>query len=475
MRTKNKHMKQIIQSFFFVLVLSLAQKVSFSQVQDKDGRIYKTVNIGTQTWMAENLEVSHFRNGDLIPEVKSEDEWTKAGRDNKPAWCYYENDPAYGKKYGKLYNWFAINDVRGFAPEGWHVPDDNEWAQLFNQLGGAEKAGTKMKSTVEWVINKGTNSSGFSGRPGNSRNLIGKFLYEISADWWGTTEIDDEGNNVTGCSIYNHVPGAFMIRVDREAGLSVRLIKDQPKDYVSAGVDKYTNEDYEGAIADFDEAIKLNPASAEAYFNRGNAKDALDDFIGAIADYTKAISLSPDDAEVYLYRASTKHRMGKDAEAIIDYNKAILLEPQYMLAYWGRGEVKYNMKNYKDAIIDFTSAIKLYPEMEGPYYSRGLAKEQLDDYEGAILDYSKAIKCNPEYIAAYFNRGLIKQLQKKYSEALNDYNKVVEIDPDFAEVYANRGLMKLLTGDKAGGCADLKKAVELKDESAIGLVKDFCK
>ena len=76
------------------------------------------VKIGNQTWMKKNLDVSKFRNGDIVPEVRSQEEWSNAALENKPAWCYYNNDQANGVKYGKLYNWYAVNDPRGLAPEG---------------------------------------------------------------------------------------------------------------------------------------------------------------------------------------------------------------------------------------------------------------------------------------------------------------------------------------------------------------------
>jgi TolA-binding protein len=109
---------------------------------------YKSVKIGTQTWMAENLNVSTFRNGDPIMEAKTNEEWEKAGKEGKPAWCNYENDPKNGAKYGKLYNWYAVNDPRGLAPAGWHVPSDAEWTTLGDQLG--DEASNKMKSTSGW-------------------------------------------------------------------------------------------------------------------------------------------------------------------------------------------------------------------------------------------------------------------------------------------------------------------------------------
>ncbi len=104
----------------------------------------QTLTIGTQVWMTKNLDVSTFRNGDPIPEAKTNEEWIKAGEEGKPAWCYYNNDTVYGRKYGKLYNWYAVNDARGLAPSGYHVPTDTEWGTLETFLGN--DAGTKMKS-----------------------------------------------------------------------------------------------------------------------------------------------------------------------------------------------------------------------------------------------------------------------------------------------------------------------------------------
>ncbi|MFZ9583254.1 MAG: fibrobacter succinogenes major paralogous domain-containing protein, partial [Crocinitomicaceae bacterium] len=107
----------------------------------------QTVTIGTQVWMTKNLNVSTFRNGDPIPEAKTDEEWKKAGENQQPAWCYYDNNPANGAKYGKFYNWYAVNDPRGLAPEGYHVPTDAGWTQLSDYLGGEDVAGKKMKST----------------------------------------------------------------------------------------------------------------------------------------------------------------------------------------------------------------------------------------------------------------------------------------------------------------------------------------
>ena len=100
--------------------------------------------------MTRNLDVERFRNGDLIPHAESNEEWKVAGENGQPAWCYYDNDPENGKKYGKLYNWFTVNDPRGLAPEGWHITYQKEWNILVEFLGGYEIPGLKMKSMNDW-------------------------------------------------------------------------------------------------------------------------------------------------------------------------------------------------------------------------------------------------------------------------------------------------------------------------------------
>lgn len=131
-----------------------------------------------QEWMPENLNVDKFRNGDEIPEIRDAAAWEAAGESKQPAWCYYENDPTNGEKYGKLYNWYAVADPRGLCPSGWHVPSDAEWTALTDYLGGNELAGMKMKSTNGWEpyegkSGNGNNESGFSGLPGGYRYYLG--------------------------------------------------------------------------------------------------------------------------------------------------------------------------------------------------------------------------------------------------------------------------------------------------------------
>jgi uncharacterized protein (TIGR02145 family) len=151
----------------------------------------KEVKIGNQIWMAENLNVSKFRNGDPIPEANTKQEWAYAEKNAQPAWCYVEGDPTTSNKFGVLYNWYAVNDPRGLAPEGWHIPSNNEWNVIIDFLGGKEVAGGKMKSKEGWEGGfNGSNSSGFNGLPsgfcaGDYFRRIGVYGY-----WWSSSEHD---------------------------------------------------------------------------------------------------------------------------------------------------------------------------------------------------------------------------------------------------------------------------------------------
>ena len=189
------------------------------------------IQIGNQIWMCKNLDVSHYRNGDSIPEVRDPNEWANL---TTGAWCYYNNEPANGPIYGKLYNWYAVNDPRGLAPEGWHVPSDTEWTELENCLGGSTVAGGKMKSngTIEegdglWHSpNTGaTNESGFSCHPGGYLDNNGTFyLIGYSGFWWSATE--SSSSNAFYRLLCYDCNDVYRIYYGKRAGFSVRCVRD---------------------------------------------------------------------------------------------------------------------------------------------------------------------------------------------------------------------------------------------------------
>ncbi len=158
-------------------------------VKDVENRNYATILIGKQKWMAENLAVSKFANGDIIPFINNTAAWQEAGKNGQPAWCYYKDNPESEKTFGKLYNWYAATDGRGLAPEGWQVPQDKDWIKMISFLGGEEKAGHKLKSRLGWKNGgNGSNISGFKALPGGYRDPDGTFGNGGFGRWWSSTE-----------------------------------------------------------------------------------------------------------------------------------------------------------------------------------------------------------------------------------------------------------------------------------------------
>ena len=162
-------------------------------VEDIDGNIYNTVSIGNQCWTKENLRVSRYNDGTLIPIVTDSTTWVSLITGGR---SWYDNDSTANEiPYGNLYNWYAVNDSKKLCPDGWHVPTDAEWTILTNTLGGSSVAGAKMKSTDTDYWNSvplGTdNSSSFSALPGGFRNSVGSFLnIRGIAFFWSATEND---------------------------------------------------------------------------------------------------------------------------------------------------------------------------------------------------------------------------------------------------------------------------------------------
>lgn len=197
---------------------------------DYDGNGYPTLTLGDQVWMAENLRVTHYSNGDAIPNVIDAIAYEAL---TTGAYSWYDNDQSIYSLYGALYNWYAVNDSRGLCPDGWHVPDDTEWSTLLNHLGGTETAAGKMKSNSDlWDSpnSEATNTSGFSGLPGGARDQNGNFsTIGISGHWWTSTEASD---GFAWTYHINHAPpenyGLTVRRISNytRAGFSVRCLKD---------------------------------------------------------------------------------------------------------------------------------------------------------------------------------------------------------------------------------------------------------
>ena len=195
-------------------------------MKNTEDTTFQEVKIGNQVWMLENLDTEYFRNGDLIPQAKTAEDWENAGKNCEPAWCYYDNEESNGTKYGKLYNWYAVNDPRGLAPEGYHIPTNAELTELTDNLGRENVAGIKMKSTNGWYESgNGNNSSGFSALPGGFRYINGSFS-DIAkvGNWWSSSESDTSNAVSRFLNYYN--ADVFNYNSDKQNGFSVRCLKD---------------------------------------------------------------------------------------------------------------------------------------------------------------------------------------------------------------------------------------------------------
>jgi uncharacterized protein (TIGR02145 family) len=194
-----------------------------------NGYNYSSIVLGNgQEWMAENLRTTFYANGDPIPNVSDDIQWSNL---STGAWAHYDNYSPYEDPFGKLYNWYTVNDSRNICPTGWHVPTDSEWSALINYLGGGVNAGEKLKSTgtIYWNSpNVATNESGFSAFPGGFRynagtfNFLGGYGY-----WWSSTTSPINGTSDAWCYWVRYYESiSFRTNTDKKYGFSVRCLKD---------------------------------------------------------------------------------------------------------------------------------------------------------------------------------------------------------------------------------------------------------
>ncbi len=199
----------------------------FVFIFDIDGNLYHTVKIGTQEWLVENLKTTRYRNGDAIPNVTNDATW--AGL-TTGAYCNYDNDIVYSNTYGRLYNWFVVNDGRNIAPTGWHVSSDNDWLNLVKYVGGSSIAGKKLKSLNGWYSDgNGTNNFGFNALPGGWRwaNTVSIVQFnDISeiAQWWTSNESSGLSAWTWGL-VYGDEEINNLLK-DKKHGYSIRCVKD---------------------------------------------------------------------------------------------------------------------------------------------------------------------------------------------------------------------------------------------------------
>ncbi|MCA0349218.1 MAG: fibrobacter succinogenes major paralogous domain-containing protein [Bacteroidetes bacterium] len=197
-----------------------------TSVTDINGNVYGSVKLNNQQWATKNLSVTKYRNGDVIPQVQDATQWAAL---TTGAWCYYSYQSANGTVYGKLYNWYAVNDARGLAPTGWHIPTNEELISLIDFLGGTEAAGGLLKETgtSHWEApNTGAiNSSGIKALPGGYCLADGTFSNLGTKGYWWIA--DSYNPSSAWCAgLYNDTKTITRAPIDKRQGFSVRIVKN---------------------------------------------------------------------------------------------------------------------------------------------------------------------------------------------------------------------------------------------------------
>lgn len=201
-------------------------ELTYGSVTDIDGNTYRTIVIGEDEWMAENLVVAHYANGDPIPEVTGNSAWVTLG---SGAWCYYQNNETFECPYGKLYNWYVTIDDRNVCPTGWHVATDEEWSILTDLLGGSGVTGGILKNIGggfwDGPNTGATNEVGFSGLPGGFRTLNGTFNNQGDfASFWTSSEVT--ADHAWLRTLFSNSNFLGISDNDKYYGFSIRCVRD---------------------------------------------------------------------------------------------------------------------------------------------------------------------------------------------------------------------------------------------------------
>lgn len=229
----------------FIFIVSCQRKTTEPMdnditVTDIDGNVYQTVQIGNQLWMAENLKVTHFRNGDAIPHIINDDEWVNT---SDGAYCFYNNASSNAEIYGNFYNWFAVDDIRGLAPEGWHIPTDDEIKELEIAIGMSEteanneggrgtNEGSKLAGRDDLWKNSSLeensefSTSGFNFLPSGYRQSSCGSCFDIgyTSFFWSSSESNN--NAAWWRKLFYQSTNVDRNSVNKNFGFSIRCIRD---------------------------------------------------------------------------------------------------------------------------------------------------------------------------------------------------------------------------------------------------------
>ena len=268
-------------------------------------------------------------------------------------------------------------------------------------------------------------------------------------------------------------------------GVSVYSARNSAREHNISGLTYQSKQQYDKALEEFNQAIKLYSGYAEAYFNRGMIFYKKKDYPDSLTDLNRAIQLDSQYTEAYFERGMLYCEEGKYDKALNDFDKAIKLNSkyaeilkyssEYAKAYCGRGMLYCEEGKYDKALDDFDKAIELdseyaeilkqYPRYAEAYCGRGMSCAKMGQYDKAVTDFNKAIELYPQYPEAYFNRGKAYYDKEEFDKALTDYNRVIELNPKYAQAYAHRGMTYYMIKQYENAIVDYTKAIDLNLQS----------
>ena len=454
---------QIILSAEDIAEKALAATV-YLEMQDKNG---KTLGIGSGFFVKPNLIVTNYH----VIEGAAKGTAKLVGK--------YTTYDIEGFTATDQINDLALLKVTAYGIKSLPLGDSNtvqisETVYVASNPKGLEGTfsdGTitsrQNKNTKEWLQMTAPISLSSSGGPVLNRKgeVIG-----VSLPWYRNSgdPLDAQPLNILIPSNYVKI---LLTHSNTAKPLGQDNVFISPDTYFRWGYMKLVLENYNSAIADFTETIRLAPKNIYAYFNRGIAKSHLGQHIAAIADWNEAIRLNPDFVSAYVNRGFLKGQLGQYVAAIADFNTVIRVKPNLAVAYFYRGLMKGNLKQYAAAIKDFDTTILLEPNNPDAYNNRGAAKSELGQYAAAIADWDTTVRLKSDYAEAYFNRGLARGKLGQHADAIADFDDVIRLTPNNIYAYFNRGFAKNVLGRTWEAKQDLQTALRLAEKAGDARLK----
>jgi tetratricopeptide (TPR) repeat protein len=245
--------------------------------------------------------------------------------------------------------------------------------------------------------------------------------------------------------------------------LPIVTLSAQPTaaDLLIQGVEQYHKGARQSALTTINQAIRLQPNYAGAYYIRAELRAVSEGKQAALTDLNEVIRLNPQDVEAYNNRGVIRAQLDDKQGAVIDYTEAIRLNPQHAFAYNNRGFARAQLGDWQGGIKDLNEAIRVNPQFASAYYNRGGARRGLGDNQGAINDFTKAIQINPRYAEAFGGRGVARYQSGDQQGAVADFTEAVRLNPQLTPAFLGRAVARETLGDKQGAIADYQKAAEL--------------